>query len=57
MLHVLCNNPKMPLHTKGLYLYKSSEKIYNKFNCKKISPPPLPPHNLKLPPSHHNTMK
>ena len=31
-----CNNPKMPLHTKGLYLYKSSENVYNKFNCKKI---------------------
>ena len=37
-----CNNPKVPLHTKGLYLYKSSENVYNKFNCKKISPP-LPP--------------
>ena len=38
-----CNNPEMPLHTKGLYLYKSSENVCNKFNCKKISPPP-PPH-------------
>ena len=38
-----CNNPKKPLHTKGLYLYKSSEKIYNKFNCKKIFTPPTPP--------------
>ena len=37
-----CNNPKVPLHTKGLYLYKSSEIVYNKFTCKKISPP-LPP--------------
>ena len=38
-----CNNPKMPLHTKGLYfiyIYKSSENVYNKFNCKKISLPP-----------------
>ena len=34
-----CNNPKMPLHTKGLYLYKSSENVYNKFNCKKILTP------------------
>ena len=25
-----CNNPKVPLHTKGLYLYKSSENVYNK---------------------------
>ena len=25
-----CNNPKVPLHTKGLYLYKSSEFFYNK---------------------------
>ena len=25
-----CNNPKKPLHTKGLYLYKSSENVYNK---------------------------
>ena len=31
-----CNNPKMPLHTKGLYLYTSNENVYNKFNCKKI---------------------
>ena len=31
-----CNNPKVPLHTKGLYLYKSSENVYNKFNWKKI---------------------
>ena len=38
------NNPKMPLHTKGLYLYKSSENVYNKFNCKKIFPPPPHPH-------------
>ena len=38
-----CNNPKMPLHTEGLYLHKSSENVYNKFNCKKISPPPHPP--------------
>ena len=39
-----CNNPKVPLHTKGLYLYKSSEIIYNKFTCKKIfTPHPLPP--------------
>ena len=40
-----CNNPKVPLHTKGLYLYKSSENVYNKFNCKKIfthTPPPAP---------------
>ena len=37
-----CNNPEMPLHTKGLYLYKSSEDVYNKFNCKKILPPPPP---------------
>ena len=36
-----CNNPKVPLHTKGLYLYKSSKKNYNKFNCKK-PPPPAP---------------
>ena len=36
-----CNNPQVPLHTKGLYLYKSSENVYNKFNCKKISPPPF----------------
>ena len=35
-----CNNPKMPLHTKGLYLYKSSENVYNKFNC--TPPPPTP---------------
>ena len=33
----------MPLHTKGLYLYKSSENVYNKFNCKKIfTLPPAP---------------
>ena len=40
-----CNNPKVPLHTKGLYLYKSSENLYNKFNCKTIftHPTPLPP--------------
>ena len=41
-----CNNPKVPLHTKGLYLYKSSENVYNNFNCKKIFtplPPPCPP--------------
>ena len=38
-----CNNPKVPLHTKGLYLYKSSENVYNKFNCKKIFTPPPPP--------------
>ena len=39
-----CNNPKVPLHTKGLYLYKSSENVYNKFNCKKTSHThPLPP--------------
>ena len=38
-----CNNPKVPLHTKGLYLYKSSENVYNKFNCKKIFTPPTPP--------------
>ena len=25
-----CNNPKVPLHTKGLYLYKSSDNFYNK---------------------------
>ena len=39
-----CNNPKVPLHTKGLYLYKSSENLYNKFNCKTIftHPTPLP---------------
>ena len=37
-----CNNPKMPLHTKGLYLYKSSEIFYNKFNCKKILTHPNP---------------
>ena len=36
-----CNNPKVPLHTKGLYLYKSSENVYNKFNCKTIFTPPL----------------
>ena len=44
MLHVLwTNNPKVPLHTKGLYLYKSSENVY-KFNCKTIFTPhpPLP---------------
>ena len=38
-----CNNPKVPLHTKGLYLYKSCENVYNKLfiiNCKTISPPP-----------------
>ena len=40
-----CNNPKVPLHTKGLYLYKSSENVYNKFNCKKIFTP-TPPHPL-----------
>ena len=39
-----CNNSKMPLHTKGLYLYNSSENVYNKFNCKKI----LTPLNLNL---------
>ena len=43
-----CNNPKVPLHTEGLYLYKSSENVYNKFNCKTIhpthpTPAPLPP--------------
>ena len=40
-----CNNPKMPLHTEGFYLYKNSEFFYNKFNCKKIftAPPPPPP--------------
>ena len=38
-----CNNPKVLLHTKGLYLYKSSENVYNKFNCKKIFTPPPPP--------------
>ena len=38
-----CNNPKVPLHTKGLYLYKSSENVYNKFNCKTIFTPPPPP--------------
>ena len=38
-----CNNPKVPLHTKGLYLYKSSENVYNKFKCKKIFTPPPPP--------------
>ena len=38
-----CDNPKMPLHTKGLYLYKSSENVYNKFNCKKIFTPLPPP--------------
>ncbi len=43
MLHVLWTNPKVPLHTKGLYLYKSSENVYNKFNCKTIFTPPLPP--------------
>ena len=37
-----CNNPKVPLHTKGPYLYKSSENVYNKFNCKKICTPPPP---------------
>ena len=38
-----CNSPKVPLHTKGLYLYKSSENVYNKFNCKKIfTLPPAP---------------
>ena len=37
-----CNNPKVPLHTKGLYLYKSSENVYNKFNCKTIFTPPPP---------------
>ena len=37
-----CNNPKVSLHTKGLYLYKSSENVYNKFNCKKIFSPPPP---------------
>ena len=25
-----CNNPKVALHAKGLYLYKSSENVYNK---------------------------
>ena len=25
-----CNSPKVPLHTKGLYLYMSSENVYNK---------------------------
>ena len=39
-----CNTPNVPLHTKGLYLYKSSENIYNKLNCKKIFTPPPPPH-------------
>ena len=39
-----CNNPKVPLHTKGLYLYKSSENVYNKFNCKTIFTPPPPLH-------------
>ena len=34
-----CNNPQVPLHTKGLYLYKSSENVYNKSNCKKIFTP------------------
>ena len=38
-----CNTPKMHLHNKGLYLYKSSENVYNKCNCKKIFPPPHPP--------------
>ena len=37
-----CNNPQVPLHTKGLYLYKSSENVYNKFNCKKIFTPLQP---------------
>ena len=53
MLHVLwtnSNNPKVPLHTKGLYLYKSSENVYNKFNCKTIFTPPPPPPN-PLPPA------
>ena len=43
MIHVLCNNPKVPLHIKGLYLYKSSENVYYKFNCKTIFTPPPPP--------------
>ena len=39
-----CNNPKVPLHTKGLYLYKSMFII----NCKTIFTPPPP---LPLPPA------
>ena len=46
-----CNNPQVPLHTKGLYLYKTGENVYNKFNCKKIFthplPPPPPPHQSR----------
>ena len=35
-----CNNPKMPLHTKGLYLYKSSENVYIiNLIVRKSSPP------------------
>ena len=33
-----CNNPKKSLHTKGLYLYKSSENVHNK-----IFPQTTPP--------------
>ena len=28
---------------KGIYLYKSSENVYNNFNCKNPPPPPPPP--------------
>ena len=31
------NNPKVPLHTKGLYLYKSSENVYNNLIVRKSS--------------------
>ena len=29
-------------YTKGLYLYKSSENVYNKSNCKTVFTPPPP---------------
>ena len=42
----------MPVHTKGLYLYKRSENVNNKFNCNKILPHhPHPPTGPQSPPS------
>ena len=38
-----CNNPKVPLHTKGLYLNTRAVKMFI-INCKKIFTPPPPLH-------------
>ena len=38
-----CNNPKMPLHTKGLYTKAVKMFIINLTVRKSLSPPPPPP--------------